>query len=147
MKRRLLFVAPVASLLVARRDDVVAQPAWPTKPGTFVVIYPPGGGADLMARLLAPKMSEVLGQPIVVDNKPGAAGQIGATYVAKARPDGYTVMVDASSFAINPGPYAKLPYDPKAFRAFGVAALFPHVVVVTPGFEAKSLGPVEIWSS
>ena len=129
----------LAGLALSSLGDVAAaQPAWPTKPVTFVVSYPPGGGADLMARLIAPKMSEVLGQPVVVDNKPGAAGQIGAASVAKARPDGYTVLVDASSFAINPGLYPKLPYDPKAFRAVGVAALFPHVVVVTPGFEAKS---------
>lgn len=114
------------------------QPAYPTKPITFVVTYPPGGGADLMARLLAPKMSEALGQTIVVDNKPGAAGQIGAAFAAKAAPDGYTVMVDASSFAINPGLYPKLPYDPRAFRIVGIPALFPHVVVVTPGSEAAS---------
>jgi tripartite-type tricarboxylate transporter receptor subunit TctC len=82
-----------------------AQEAWPTKPIALVVTYPPGGGADLMARLVAPKMSEALGQPIVVDNKPGAAGQIGAAFVAKAKPDGYTVMVDAASFVINPSLY------------------------------------------
>lgn len=136
--RRSLAALTVALAVSASAGDAAAQPAWPTKPVTFVVTYPPGGGADLMARLIAPKMSEVLGQPVVVDNKPGAAGQIGAAYVAKARPDGYTVMVDASSFAINPGLYPKLPYDPKAFRTVGVAALFPHVVVVTPGFEATS---------
>ena len=130
-----LLVALVAPALVY---SAAAQPAWPTRPVTFIVSYPPGGGADLMARLIAPKMSEVLGQPIVVDNRPGAAGQIGAAFVAKARPDGYTVLVDASSFAINPGLYPKLPYDQKAFQAIGVAALFPHVVVVTPGYEAKS---------
>ena len=128
----------LAALVALGPAAALAQPAYPTKPITFVVTYPPGGGADLMARLLAPKMSEALGQPIVVDNKPGAAGQIGAAFVAKAAPDGYTIMVDASSFAINPGLYPKLPFDPKAFRAVGIAALFPHVAVVTPGFEAGS---------
>src|SRR5215203_7374549 len=82
---------------------VSAQEAWPTKPITLVVTYPPGGGADLMARLVAPKMSEALRQPVIVDNKPGAAGQIGAAFVAKAKPDGYTVIVDAASFVINQG--------------------------------------------
>jgi tripartite-type tricarboxylate transporter receptor subunit TctC len=117
-----------------------AQEAWPTKPIALVVTYPPGGGADLMARLVAPKMSEALGQPIVVDNKPGAAGQIGAAFVAKAKPDGYTVMVDAASFVINPSLYPKLPYDTdKAFKPVGVLAVFPHIVVVTPSYEAKSV--------
>jgi tripartite-type tricarboxylate transporter receptor subunit TctC len=97
---------------------VSAQEAWPTKPITLVVTYPPGGGADLMARVVAPKMSEALKQPVIVDNKPGAAGQIGAAFVAKAKPDGYTVMVDAASFVINPSLYPKLPYDTRAI-AYG----------------------------
>jgi len=119
---------------------VSAQEAWPTKPITLVVTYPPGGGADLMARLVAPKMSEALRQPVIVDNKPGAAGQIGAAFVAKAKPDGYTVMVDAASFVINQGLYPKLPYDAdKAFKPVGVLAVFPHVIVVTPSYEAKSV--------
>jgi tripartite-type tricarboxylate transporter receptor subunit TctC len=119
---------------------VSAQEAWPTKPITLVVTYPPGGGADLMARVVAPKMSEALKQPVIVDNKPGAAGQIGAAFVAKAKPDGYTVMVDAASFVINQGLYPKLPYDAdKAFKPVGVLAVFPHVIVVTPSYEAKSV--------
>jgi tripartite-type tricarboxylate transporter receptor subunit TctC len=119
---------------------VSAQEAWPTKPITLVVTYPPGGGADLMARLVAPKMSEALKQSVIVDNKPGAAGQIGAAFVAKAKPDGYTVMVDAASFVINQGLYPKLPYDAdKAFKPVGVLAVFPHVIVVTPSYEAKSV--------
>ena len=117
-----------------------AQEAWPSRPITLVVTYPPGGGADLMARLVAPKMSEALGQPVVVENKPGAAGQIGAAFVAKAKPDGYTVMIDAASFVINPGLHPQLPYDAdKAFKPVGVLAIFPHVIVVTPSYEAKSV--------
>jgi tripartite-type tricarboxylate transporter receptor subunit TctC len=131
-----------ASLVVAALPATgPAQEAWPTKPITLVVTYPPGGGADLMARLVAPKMSETLGQPIVVDNKPGAAGQVGAAFVARAKPDGYTVMVDAASFVINPSLYPKLQYDTdKAFTPVGVLAFFPHVIVVTPDYEAKSVG-------
>ena len=113
---------------------------YPNKPITLVVTYPPGGGADAMARLLAPKMSEALGHNVVVDNKPGAGGQIGAAAVAKAAPDGYTLMLDASSFAVNPSLYRKLPYDPiKAFTPIGVVALFPNVVLVTANFSAQNV--------
>ncbi len=117
-----------------------ASASWPNKPVTLVVTYPPGGGADAMARLLAPKMSEALGQSVVVENKPGAGGQIGAAAVAKAAPDGYTLMLDASSFAVNPSLYPKLPYEPmKAFKPVGVVALFPNVVLVNANFSAQSV--------
>ncbi len=113
---------------------------YPNKPVTLVVTYPPGGGADAMARLIAPKMSEALGQPVVIDNKPGAGGQIGAAAVAKAPADGYTLMLDASSFAVNPSLYPKLPYDAtKAFKPVGVIALFPNVVLVNANFAAQSV--------
>lgn len=117
-----------------------AQNAFPNKPITLVVTYPPGGGADAMARLIAPKMGEALGQSVVVENKPGASGQIGATAVAKATADGYTLMLDASSFSANPALYPKLPYDSlKAFRPIGVVALFPNVVLVNAQYPAKSI--------
>jgi tripartite-type tricarboxylate transporter receptor subunit TctC len=118
----------------------LAQATYPNKPITLVVTYPPGGGADAMARLIAPKMGEALGQPIVIENKPGAGGQIGAAAVAKAAPDGYTLMLDASSFSVNPSLYPKLPYDSmKAFRPIGVVALFPNVVLVNANFQAKNV--------
>lgn len=118
----------------------LAQAAFPTKPITLVVTYPPGGGADAMARLIAPKMGEALGQSVVVENKPGASGQIGASAVAKAAPDGYTLMLDASSFSANPALYPKLPYDSlKAFKPIGVVALFPNVVLVNANFPAKNM--------
>ncbi|ABM39372.1 tripartite tricarboxylate transporter substrate binding protein [Polaromonas naphthalenivorans] len=114
---------------------------WPSKPITLVVTYPPGGGADAMARLIAPRLGEALGQNVIVENKPGAGGQIGAASVAKAVPDGHTLMLDASSFAVNPSLYRKLPYDAdKAFRAIGVIALFPNVVLVNAQFPAKNVG-------
>lgn len=120
--------------------SAIAQAAYPNKPITMVVTYPPGGGADAMARLIAPKMGEALGQPVVIDNKPGAGGQIGAATVAKAAPDGYTLMLDASSFAVNPSLYPKLPYDSlKAFKPIGVVALFPNVVLVNANFPAKNI--------
>lgn len=127
----------LASIVVPVAAHAQAQTTGKTI--TFVVTYPAGGGADLIARLFAVPMAETLGQSIVVDNRPGASGQIGAGFVAKAAPDGTTVMVDASSFAINPARYPKLPYDPKAFRALGIPALFPHVLVVNTDFPAKSV--------
>ena len=130
----------VALGLGAAASPALAQAPYPNKPITLVVTYPPGGGADAMARLIAPKMGEALGQTIVIDNKPGAGGQIGATAVAKAAPDGYTLMLDASSFSVNPSLYPKLPYDSmKAFKPVGVVALFPNVVLVNANFPAKNV--------
>ena len=118
----------------------MAQGAFPNKPITLVVTYPPGGGADAMARLIAPKMGEALGQAVIIENKPGASGQIGASAVAKAASDGYTLMLDASSFSANPALYPKLPYDSlKAFKPIGVVALFPNVVLVNANFPAKNI--------
>jgi len=129
----------VAALAVMGGLGASAQ-TYPAKTITLVVTYPAGGGADIMARLVAPKMAESLGQTIVIENKAGAAGQVGAGLVANATPDGYTVMIDAASFVINPSLYPKMSYDSeKAFRPVGVIAAFPHVVVVSPGFEAKSV--------
>jgi tripartite-type tricarboxylate transporter receptor subunit TctC len=128
-------------LWLACLPNAFAQtPAWPSKPITLVVTYPPGGGADAMARLVAPKMADLLGQNVVVDNRPGASGQIGASAVAKAAPDGHTLMLDASSFAVNPALFPKLPYDSlKAFKPVGVLALFPNVVLVNAQVPAKNI--------
>jgi tripartite-type tricarboxylate transporter receptor subunit TctC len=135
-----LFALTAAAMLAPTHAQ--AQ-AWPTKPISLVVTYPAGGGADTMARLIAPKLGEALGQPVIVENKPGASGQIGASAVAKAAPDGYTLMLDASSFAVNPALFAKLPYDSdKAFKPIGVIALFPNVLLANPGFGAKSVKDV-----
>ncbi|PVE07088.1 LacI family transcriptional regulator [Limnohabitans sp. Rim28] len=133
-------MALVTSALCGTATTGFAQTAYPTKPITLVVTYPPGGGADAMARLIAPKMGEALGQTVVVENRAGASGQIGAAAVAKANPDGYTLMLDASSFSVNPSLYPKLPYDSlKAFQPVGVVALFPNVVLVNANFPAKNM--------
>jgi tripartite-type tricarboxylate transporter receptor subunit TctC len=117
-----------------------AQEVWPSKPITLVVTYPPGGAADMLSRLVAPKMSAHLGQTIVIENKGGGAGQVGASYVANSKPDGYTLMVDGGGYAINPSLFPKLPYDPsKAFTPIGILGVFPIALVVTPGYPAKSL--------
>ena len=113
------------------------------KPVTLVVSYPAGGGADVMARLIGPRIADALGQPVIVDNKPGASGTVAAGQVARAAPDGSTLLLDASSFAVNPALFDKLPYDPAtAFAPLAVLALFPNVLVCTPGFEARSVSDV-----
>ncbi|RZL92384.1 MAG: tripartite tricarboxylate transporter substrate binding protein [Variovorax sp.] len=117
-----------------------AEDAWPTKPITLIVTYPAGGAADMLARLVAPKMAATLGQPVVIENRGGGAGQIGAAVVARSKPDGYTVMVDGGGYAINPSLFPKLPYDTaKAFTPVGILGVFPLVLVVTPGFEANTV--------
>lgn len=136
----LVAIGLTTALLVAQQASAQTAAPWPSKPISLVVTYPPGGGADAMARLIAPRLGEALGQNVVVENKPGASGQIGAAAVAKAAPDGHTLMLDASSFAVNPALYPKLPYDTdKAFRPVGIIALFPNVVLVNAQFPAKSV--------
>jgi tripartite-type tricarboxylate transporter receptor subunit TctC len=135
----------------------LALPVWATHPAraavapvgggkaiTLVVSYPAGGGADLMARLIAPKLAEALGQAVVVDNKPGASGTIAAGLVARAAPDGLTLLLDASSFAVNPALFGgKVPYDStQAFTPLAILAQYPNVLVCTPSFEAKTLADV-----
>jgi tripartite-type tricarboxylate transporter receptor subunit TctC len=135
--------ACAAALTVGFCAEATHAQTWPNKPISLIVTYPAGGGADAMARLIAPKLSEALGQNVIVENKPGASGQIGASMVAKAAPDGYTLMLDASSFAVNPSLFSKLPYDSeKAFKPIGVIALFPNVLLVNANFAAKSVNDV-----
>ena len=113
------------------------------KPVSLVVSYPVGGGADLMARLIAPKMGEALGQTVIVENKPGAGGIVAGAFVAKATPDGATLLLDASSFAVAPSLYPKMGYDPaKAFTPIAVLALFPNVLVAYPPFSAANVRDV-----
>ncbi len=122
---------------------VQAAPVAGGKPVTLVVSYPAGGGADLVARLIAPRFAEALGQSVIVENKPGASGTIAAGLVARATPDGSTLLLDASSFAVNPALFDKLPYDSAtAFTPLGVVAQFPNVLVCTPSFEARSVADV-----
>ncbi len=139
VRRQVIGLMTLASFALCS-STAIAQALYPSKPITLVVTYPPGGGADAMARLIGPKMGEALGQSIVIENRPGASGQIGAAAVAKAAPDGYTMMLDASSFSVNPSLYPKLPYDSaKAFQPIGVVALFPNVVLVNANFAPKTI--------
>ena len=137
---RFMSIIGSALTLAAAASPVFAQ-TWPAKPITIVVTYAAGGGADAMARLIAPRLAQELGQPVVVENKPGGSGQIGASQVARSASNGYTLMLDASSYAVNPFLFPKLAYDTdKAFRPIGVLALFPNVILVSPSFPAKTLG-------
>jgi tripartite-type tricarboxylate transporter receptor subunit TctC len=92
-----------------------------------------------MARTIAGPLGKILGSSVIVENKPGATGQIAASYVAKSQADGYTIMLDASSYSVNPALFPKLPYDPnKAFKTLAVLAQYPNVLLVNPNFAAKS---------
>jgi tripartite-type tricarboxylate transporter receptor subunit TctC len=118
----------------------LAQP-YPAKPIRFVVPYPAGGPLDTVARLLGQKVSESTRQPVIVDNKPGAGGNIGADAVAKSPPDGYTILMGAvATHAINPTLYASIPYDPvKDFIAVTQVASTPNVLVVNPSVPAANV--------
>ena len=129
-----------AFLLCLLIVPLIAAGQYPSKPVRLIVTYPPGGGADTIARLLAPRVGEALGQPMIVENRPGASGTIGAGEVARAAPDGMTLMLDASSYAVNPALYPKLPYDPRrAFAPISLLVLFPNMLVVNPAFAARSV--------
>lgn len=113
---------------------------YPTKPVRLVVVYPPGGGIDLLARVMGQQFTESWGQQIVVDNRPGAGTTIGAAVVAKAPPDGYTLLFTDVSFAITPSLYATLPYDAhKSFAPVSLVNLVTDVLVVHPSLPATNV--------
>jgi tripartite-type tricarboxylate transporter receptor subunit TctC len=117
-----------------------AEQVYPTKPVRLLVGFSPGGGTDVAARIIAKKLSETWGQQVVVDNRPGAGGLLAFELVAKANPDGYTLLAASPSFAIQPSVAAKLPYDPiRDFAPITVASAAPYVLVLYPGVEAKSV--------
>jgi tripartite-type tricarboxylate transporter receptor subunit TctC len=128
-----------AVLLVAAPALAAAQ-AYPSRAIKLVVNFPPGGGTDALARVLAADLQPLLGQPVVVENRPGANGNIGADYVAKSAPDGYTLIMVNSAFAISAGLYDKLPYDTiKDFTPVILFASVPSILAVPPSFPAKNL--------
>jgi tripartite-type tricarboxylate transporter receptor subunit TctC len=128
------------TLFLLCMPGLVFSQTWPSKSVTLVVSYPPGGGADAVARSLSGPLGRALGTTVIVENKPGASGQIAAALVAKSTPDGYTLLLDASSFSVNPGLFKKLPYDAtRDFKVLGLLALFPNVLLVNPNFPAKSV--------
>jgi tripartite-type tricarboxylate transporter receptor subunit TctC len=113
---------------------------YPTRPIRVIVGFAPGGPTDVIARIVAQKMTESLGQQVVVDNRPGAGGNIGIGMVANATPDGYTILVVSSALVLNPGLYEKIPYDPeKSFSPITNMAASPNVFVAHPSVPAKSM--------
>ncbi|SFM69315.1 tripartite tricarboxylate transporter substrate binding protein [Variovorax sp. OV329] len=140
IKRQFLHALAIAgAVLVPGLSQ--AQEAWPAKPIRLVVPFPPGGGTDLVARALGQKLGERLKQPVVIDNKPGASTIIGTDAVAKAAPDGYTLLLSGStSFSVNPALRAKLPYDPlRDLAPVAIVARTPLVLVVASGAPWKSV--------
>ena len=117
-----------------------AKDVYPSKPIKFIVTYPPGGGNDIIARLLAQKMTESMGQPVQVDNRAGAGGTIGTAAAAKSPPDGYTIVLVSPPFVMAPSLYAKLPYDTaKDLIPVTVVGATPNVLVVHPSVPVKSV--------
>jgi tripartite-type tricarboxylate transporter receptor subunit TctC len=139
MHRRTLLAALASSAAVAAVPQVAAQANYPDQLVKWIVPYPAGGGTDVIARTLAEAMRVTLGQQIVIDNRPGAATNIGADLVAKSRPDGYTIMsADNALLAFNEHLFGRLPFNPqKDFTYIGAIGKFPLALVVHPDFPAK----------
>jgi len=137
---RSLVAATAAGLLSAPLLASAAE-QWPAKPIRLIVPYPPGGSSDIIARSIGKVMSQELGQPIVIDNKPGANGNLGAEFVARAQPDGYTwLLCDLGALAISPSVYTKLGFDPsRDLRGTAMLAYSPHMLVVHPSVPASNL--------
>lgn len=131
----------VAALALVAPGGAVAQSGYPNKPVRMVTGYAPGGTSDILARLMAQELARTLAQPVIVENKPGAGGNIGSDSVAKAAPDGYTLLMGASGpLAFNQSLYAKMPYDPvKDLAPVALVAAMPLVLVVHPSLPAKSV--------
>jgi tripartite-type tricarboxylate transporter receptor subunit TctC len=139
MHRRTLLAALASSAAVAAVPQVAAQANYPDQLVKWIVPYPAGGGTDVIARTLAEAMRVTLGQQIVIDNRPGAATNIGADLVAKSRPDGYTIMsADNALLAFNEHLFGRLPFNPqKDFTYIGAIGKFPLALVVHPDFPAR----------
>ena len=140
--RQCLFgIAAMAAVALAAIWPAGAQAAFPDRPIMLVVPFPAGGSTDLVARVVAEKMSQDLGQQIVVDNRGGAGGNVGAAAAAKADPDGYTILMGTvATHSINSALYRKMPYDPvKDFAPISLLVVVPNVLVVNPDFPAKNV--------
>lgn len=134
VRRRTILLAVTAAALGPARAQ-----AWPTRPIRLVVPFPPGGLNDNIARLIAPRLQRELGQPVVVDNKPGMGGAVGAADVAQAAPDGYTLLIATPPLTINPAIYPTLPYDPARLTAVSFLGRVPNVLLVNPAGGINSV--------
>src|SRR3954469_6275490 len=125
-----LIALVLCSLFVAAAG---AQEAYPSRPVRFILPFPPGGGTDILGRLIAERLSAGLGQPVITENRGGAGGNVGAEAAARSAPDGYTIVLVAPSLAISPSLYAKLNYDPvKDLAPISLVATVPNVLVTNP---------------
>ena len=146
LNRRALLLACTAALAAASATAQTAN--WPAKPLRIVVPYPPGGSSDIIARSISQLLSDALKQPVIVENKPGANGNLGADFVAKADPDGHTMLLcDVGALAITPSVYTKLPFDPsKDLRGVTMLAYSPHLLVVHPSVPVNNLQELVAYS-
>src|SRR6202048_3771777 len=142
-RRHLLLCACLGVIFARSAEPALAQedPAnYPTRPIHIIVGFAAGGGNDIIARIFGQKLSESLGQPVIVENKPGGGAIVATEYVAKSAPDGYTLLMSASGISINPAVYAKLPYDAvKDFVPVSELASFPLIMVVNAASPIKSV--------
>lgn len=133
-----LRLAAACALGLAVTGGAFAQ-AYPSKPIRFVLPFPPGGGTDILGRILAQKLSESIGQPVVPENRPGAGGNVGNEYTTRQPADGYTIVICSPSISISPSLYKKMTYDPKDLASITRVASIPNVMVVHPVVPAKSI--------
>jgi tripartite-type tricarboxylate transporter receptor subunit TctC len=132
-------IAIVALVIIAVPTTILAQ-TYPERAIRIIVGYTPGGGNDIAARLIAPKLSEALGQPVIVENKPGAGTNIATEYVSKSAPDGYTLLLGSPAIAINPSLYGKLPFDAlRDLTGVSMFAVSANIMVVNPSIPAKNV--------
>ena len=145
MSIRLLFVCVVTAIFAAPFGAGAAD--WPSRPIRIVVPSAAGGGTDLIARVIALKISDALNQPVVIENKPGAEEIVGADFVSKASPDGYTVLMISASVAVNPSTHRKLPYDSlRDLQPVAQIATLPFVLVVNPKLPVRTLPELVAYS-
>ena len=141
--RTVLGAAALAVATFALPLAAQAQASYPDKPIRFVVPYPPGGGTDVVARIVQMRLQAALGQSVVIDNKGGAGGSLGTDIVAKAAPDGYTVLFTLSSHTINPAIFPKLPFDTiKDFEPVGLVASLPQILVANTAVPVRTVADV-----
>jgi tripartite-type tricarboxylate transporter receptor subunit TctC len=133
-------VIGIAMVLILVIPATVPAQNYPDKPIRIIVGYTPGGGNDIAARLMAPKMSEALGQPVIVENKPGAGTNIAQEYVSRSAPDGYTLMLGSPGMTINPSLYKKLPFDAlRDLTGISMFAFSPNILAVNPSLPVKNV--------
>jgi len=130
----------IAAIVLCAAQTAAWAQGWPTKSVRIVVPFTPGSGTDIMARTVSDKLTAQLGQPVVVENRPGAGGTIGAGLVAKAEPDGYTILVHSSSYTVTPSTYSNLPYDTlRDLTGVVPLGLLPNVLVIAPSKNIRSV--------